>query len=203
LRYFKNCRKSLDLGCGRGEFLGLLKASGIPAVGVDSDPDAITICCNAGLEVIKDDVFSFLQSNSGYDGIMASQLIEHLDSSRAEWLVEQCFETLPPGGILIVVTPNPENLTAFTRTFWLDPTHIRPYPLELLIGLFEGAGFEIQAAGDAAITRPGGIRATFGRIFWGPFMRLAGLRDLHYHLYSGHDIFIVGRKPGNRDENRR
>jgi SAM-dependent methyltransferase len=193
----------LDLGCGQGEFLGLLKSSGIPAIGVDSDPDSIAACSNAGFDVIKDDIFSFLDSNSGFDGIMASQLIEHLDSCQAERLVECCFDKLQPGGIFIVITPNPENLTAFTKTFWLDPTHVKPYPLDLLIGLFDGAGFEIVAASDAPKTRPGGIRATAGRIFWGPVMRLIGLGQLHYHLYSGHDIFMVGRKPGRHDEDRR
>jgi SAM-dependent methyltransferase len=196
LKYFKGCRKALDLGSGRGEFLGLLKKAGIPAIGVDSDPDAITTCSNAGFDVIKDDIFSFLDLNGGFDGIMASQLIEHLDCLRAERLIERCFDILPPGGILVVITPNPENLTAFTKTFWLDPTHIRPYPLDLLTGLFDAAGFEIQDAGDSAITRPGGIRATTGRILWGPVMRLVGLGQLHYHIFSGHDIFIVGRKAG-------
>jgi O-antigen chain-terminating methyltransferase len=33
-----------------------------------------------------------------------------------------------PGGLLILETPNPENLVVGACTFWYDPTHIRPLP---------------------------------------------------------------------------
>jgi len=200
--YFKGRRKVLDLACGRGEFLGLLRDADIPAIGVDSDPDAIQVCSRAGYAVEERDIFEFLRINSGFDGIMASHIIEHLDGPAAERLTRRCFEVLQPGGILTLVTPNPQNLTAITKTFWLDPTHVRPYPLDLLVELLKSAGFEILAAGGAAGTLPQGIRAAIMRRLLGPILRLVGLGQLQQHLYSAHDIFVIGQKPGVSDENR-
>lgn len=193
--YFKGCRKVLDLGCGRGEFLGLLKRAGIPALGVDSDPEAIEGCLAAGYDVIKEDLFSFLDANGGFDGIMASQLIEHLDTCHAEHLIESCFDILRPGGIIVIITPNPENLAANIKTFWLDPTHVRPYPLDLIVELLKGEGFEIVAAGDAPNTRPPGVRGIIKRKVLGRLYKLIGLGQLACFLFSGHDIFAIGRRP--------
>ncbi|UCC79030.1 MAG: class I SAM-dependent methyltransferase [Candidatus Zixiibacteriota bacterium] len=200
--YFEGRRNVLDLACGRGEFLGLLKDSNIPAVGVDSDPDAIGTCRRAGYTVEESDIIEFLKNNSGFDGIMASQIVEHLDGPSAEELTLRCFEALRPGGIIVLVTLNPENLTAITRTFWLDPTHVRPYPLDLLIELLKSVGFEIVAGGGAPATLPQGIRAMIKRRFMAPVLRLIGLGQLRQHLYSAHDIFVIAQKPGIGNEDR-
>ncbi len=195
VEYFRGRRNVLDLGCGRGEFLGLLRNAGIPAVGVDSDPEAVRNCEDAGYDIRRYDIFEFLESHHSFDGVMASHIIEHLDFPAAERLVGCCYRLLPPGGVMIVVTPNPENLTAITKTFWLDPTHVRPYPLELLVELLKSAGFEIAAGGGAKATRPHGFRAAVKRGIMGPLLRLFGLGQLRDHLYGAHDIFAVGKKP--------
>jgi SAM-dependent methyltransferase len=156
----------------------------------------------AGYDVSRSDILDFLKTNSGFDGIMASQIIEHLNGPSAEELIERCFDALRPGGILAIVTPNPENLTALTRTFWLDPTHVRMYPLDLLTELLKSAGFEILAGGGATASLPQGVRAMVKRRFFGPLLRLVGLGQLRQHLYSAHDIFVVGKKPGDGSENR-
>jgi O-antigen chain-terminating methyltransferase len=192
--YFSGCRNVLDLGCGNGEFMGLLREAGVPAIGVDSDPEAIEVCRQAGHDVKQDDFFAFLEASRGFDGIMASQVIEHLDCASAETLLEKCYGALKSNGVVVLITPNPENLTAITKTFWLDPTHVRPYPLELLIAMLRNAGFEIAASGDAVNTRPGGLKGAIKRSIGGPILKLLGLGQLKAHLFSGHDIFAVGRK---------
>jgi O-antigen chain-terminating methyltransferase len=195
LAYYRGRHNVLDLGCGRGEFLGLLRDAGVPATGVDSDPEAVGICRRAGYDIRQCDLFEFLEANGGFDGIIASHVIEHLDFPSAERLVGRCFEVLRPEGIITLVTPNPENLTAITKTFWLDPTHVRPYPLDLLVELLKSAGFEIVAAGGAEATRPRGVREAVKRGVMGPLLRLIGLGQLRWHLYGAHDIFVVGRRP--------
>lgn len=193
--FFKGCHNVLDLGCGRGEFLGLMKESGIKALGIDSDPEEIQICRQAGYNVVQANIFDYLNSNKGFDGIMASHIIEHMDCKSAYEFVTRCFNVMEPGGVLAIVTPNPENLTAITKTFWLDPTHVRPYPLDYLIELLRGTGFEIIADGGAAKSLAGGVRATVSRYFWRPVLFFIGMSELRNHLYSAQDIYVVGRKP--------
>jgi SAM-dependent methyltransferase len=172
-----------------------MRDAGVLAIGVDSDPEAVEICGRAGYDIRSCDIFEYLDTSGDFDGIMASHVIEHLNFTSAERLVGRCFSVLRSDGILIFVTPNPENLTAITKTFWLDPTHVRPYPLDLLVELVKSGGFEIVAAGGAEATRPQGIRAVIKRVVMGPLLRLIGLGQLRHHLYGAHDIYVVGRKP--------
>ena len=50
---------------------------------------------------------------------------------------------LAPGGILVLETPNPENVLVGACTFYMDPTHLRPVPPTLLRFLLEASSFEV------------------------------------------------------------
>ena len=132
----------LDAGCGRGEFLGLLKSAGIPASGIESNALSVETCRKAGLEVESGDVFPLLARRpAGKLGAVAAfQVVEH-------WLPESIFRflqearrVLAPGGVLILETINADSLSAL-RAFYLDPTHVRPVPARALAFLAEAAGF--------------------------------------------------------------
>lgn len=149
IKYFDSCRNVLDIGCGRGEFLELLKDRQIPAIGIDSDANMVDICSRKGLKVLQMDAYSFLKDKTGvFDGIFCSQVIEHLDPQDATDLLNFCQKALKPQGILVIITPNPRNINVITETFWLDLTHKRPYPLELLKELLSIIYFEIIASGE-------------------------------------------------------
>lgn len=194
IEYYKGCSNVLDLACGRGEFLGLLKEAGISAVGVDNDPDTIGICSRAGYDVRESDIFEFLEANSGFDGIMASHIIEHLDGHGASELLSHCYRCLTPGGRLIVITPNPENIDVISRTFWLDPNHIRPYPLMLLEEMFTDVGLRVASSGEDAATvdsiRAAGLRAIIARFALPPL----GIAYFRRSLRLARDNYIVGEK---------
>ncbi|PKL80106.1 MAG: hypothetical protein CVV27_00960 [Candidatus Melainabacteria bacterium HGW-Melainabacteria-1] len=138
----------LDIGCGSGIFLELMRELGMPACGVDPDPDMVEVCKGLGLQALAGDerLLSQWQSES-LGGIHASHVIEHVDGSRAIALIENAFRALRPGGKLIVRTPNWRSAEVRHEGFWLDITHIRPYPLPLLQQVFSDAGFEIDQHG--------------------------------------------------------
>lgn len=142
LSRFRDCRRVLDLGCGRGEFLELLSKEGIEALGVDLDADAVAACREKGLTVAQADLFQFLaaQPNGSLNGILCSHVVEHLPPARIAALVTTATEKLAPGGILAIETPNPACLATLTGDFFLDPTHVRPVPFNLLHFLYEEAG---------------------------------------------------------------
>lgn len=134
---------ALDLGCGRGEWLEILREVGIEARGVDLDADAVADCTSRGLAARREDALEALRAapDASLDLVTAFHVVEHLAFPQAQALIAEALRALRPAGLLILETPNPENLWVGSHRFYLDPTHDRPVPPELLDFLAEHAGF--------------------------------------------------------------
>ncbi len=134
---------AVDLGCGRGEWLELLMSNGFDAHGVDMDAGMLAACVERGFSVTNGDAIEYLKSlpNESQSIISGFHIVEHIPFDKLEELVIQSLRVLRPGGLLILETPNPENLVVGTSNFYLDPTHLRPIPPSLLAFLPEHHGF--------------------------------------------------------------
>ena len=137
--------KALDLGCGRGEWLELLRDWGIEAEGVDLDDSMLRVCYEMGLAVSNQDALVFLTKapSASFDIISGFHIAEHLEFSQLVTLVKESLRALRPGGLLILETPNSENINVATSSFYLDPTHHNPIPIQLLGFLFSFTGFPV------------------------------------------------------------
>ncbi|MGM9428191.1 glycosyltransferase [Hydrogenophaga sp. MI9] len=135
--------KAVDLGCGRGEWLELLVESGFDATGIDLDEGMLAASRERGLTVVRGDALAHLLSlpDNSQAVVSAFHLIEHLPFDALQTLVSQSLRVLRPGGLLILETPNSENLVVGTSHFYLDPTHQKPIPHQLLGFLAEYHGF--------------------------------------------------------------
>ena len=133
----------LDLGCGRGEWLELMRDVGLPASGVEIDPAMVQACQNMGLSVRLGDAVTFLgdREDESLSVVSAFHIIEHLDFEKLRDLVFHAHRVLKPGGLLIMETPNPENIRVATNTFYFDPSHQRPLPWQLMSFVTEFYGF--------------------------------------------------------------
>ena len=133
----------IDLGCGRGEWLEVLREQGLQAVGVDTNEAQAEAARTLGLHVEIDDAISYLsrQKERSVDFISAFHLIEHLEFPVLTHLLKECLRVLKPEGRLLLETPNPQSLIVGAYKFWFDPTHVRPYPPELIGQLLESLGF--------------------------------------------------------------
>jgi 2-polyprenyl-3-methyl-5-hydroxy-6-metoxy-1,4-benzoquinol methylase len=142
LEYFKGCKKVLDIGCGRGEFLELLQENGIEAQGVDMDEDMVGYCRSKGLKVMRTDAVSFLevQEDKSLDGIFLDQVVEHLEPAYLVKMLELCYKKLNYGYHIVVETVNPLSLTSFAN-FYIDMTHKRPMHPETLKYLLTSMNF--------------------------------------------------------------
>ena len=134
---------ALDLGCGRGEWLELMADHHIAALGVDLDQGMLAACQERGLSVLQTDALTHLQSQNDHSLLIVTgfHIAEHLPFALLQALFTQALRTLVPGGLLILETPNPENLLVGASHFYMDPTHQRPLPSQLLTFMAEHHGF--------------------------------------------------------------
>jgi len=180
-------KPALDLGCGRGEWLELMRRLDIPASGVDLNAAQIAEAREAGLAVEEMDARAAL-ANAGDDSlsvISAHHLIEHIPFRDVAWIAREALRVLAPGGLLIFETPNPRNVLVGATSFHNDPTHLRPLTDPVLGVLLETAGYHPVETRflhpherlDEFINRPG----------FDP--------ELAHLLFGPQDLSMLGQKP--------
>lgn len=177
----------LDVGCGNGEWLQLLRENGFTARGVESNARMLESCRSKDLRVERDDAIAYLRriEEASLGAVTAIHFVEHLPYTSLVAFLDETLRVLRPGGSVIIETPNPENLLVGGYTFYMDPTRIRPLPSGLLRLLLEWRGFS-----DVEIRNlhpyPAAIR----------FPETSGLvgARLNQYLYGPQDYALLARK---------
>jgi 2-polyprenyl-3-methyl-5-hydroxy-6-metoxy-1,4-benzoquinol methylase len=134
---------ALDLGCGQGEWLELLREMDIPASGIDWNHELVQACCEMGFDARQGDVPRMLAAvaDESLSVVTAFHVLEHVAFPDLLEIIDQAVRILKPGGIAIFETPNPANLFVSSNNFYLDPTHRHPIPSDLLAFVVEARGF--------------------------------------------------------------
>ncbi len=135
--------KIVDVGCGRGEWLSLLKKSGYQAIGVDLNKMAIVCCQQNQLNAVHGDAIEYLKNlpDKSLGGLTGFHIIEHLPFDVLLQLLTESYRIVRPGGIVIFETPNPSNVLVGSCNFYFDPTHRNPIPSLTAKFLMEYTGF--------------------------------------------------------------
>ena len=180
---------AVDVGCGRGEWLRVLNDAGLTAIGVDANAVSVGRCLAEGLKVIRDDAIHYLrgQADASLGVVSAFHVIEHLPTESLIALFVEAHRALAPGGLLLVETPNPDNVLVGSSSFYLDPTHRNPIPAPLLRVMVEFAKFDVVES--LALQPNDEMRDLAAAENWPATLvrLLAGPRD----------IGVVARKPGD------
>lgn len=134
----------MDIGCGRGEWLEILKENRFKYIGIDSNKRMIEFCDAHNLNVIDAEGIEYTKTlaDESVHAITAIQVVEHMNIENLIVLLKECYRALKPGGAIILETPNPENMIVGACNFYFDPSHQRPIPPLQLYYLTEVIGYE-------------------------------------------------------------
>lgn len=182
----------MDIGCGRGEWLGLLKRAGIAGFGVDTNAVQIEAAKELGLDVRLGDALKALakMEDNSLAMITAHHLVEHLPFDAVAWIAREAQRVLAPGGVLLFETPHTRNVLVGATTFHTDPTHLKPMPEQVLTVLFDTAGFD-----------PVEVRALNPHARFKEFLDMPDFNDeLAFLLFGPQDLAVLGTKPQAKDE---
>jgi SAM-dependent methyltransferase len=134
----------LDVGCGRGELLSALRAAGVAARGIDANSEMVAVARERGFDAQRADALSHVTSlpDASLGGVIATQVIEHLEPSYLMQLIEAASHKLQPGAPIVLETINPACWLAFFSSYLRDLTHVRPIHPDTLQYLLRASGFE-------------------------------------------------------------
>jgi SAM-dependent methyltransferase len=169
----------LDLGCGRGEWLELLRREGIAAHGVDWNRLMVAECRERRLPAEQAEALDYLARvpDGSLGAVTALRVVEQLPFRHLVRLLDEVARVLRPGGTAIFETPNPDNILVACRDFYKDPGRRHPIPSETLRFLVESRGLEpvqvlflnsLDAAGHVPEDDGSAVARRFNRYFYGP-----------------------------------
>jgi len=204
----------LDLGCGRGEWLELLRENNVPAEGIDQNEHFSAPGLSRGLNIKIGDIFESIAgiSSNQFTAVTAFHVIEHLNWEAQINLMREAFRLLKPEGVFIVEWPNPRNVSVSASSFWLDPTHTRLLPSELVCFMAEYSGFKnVEVKTHRRYEPPSpllpivkhrtALQAMLNRILPRFLLSKSGVSidGIHSALLGqnalGEDIAVIARKP--------
>lgn len=138
----------VDLGCGRGELLELLRREGIPAWGVDVSAEMLEVACARGVDARPQEALAHLESleEGSVGGFFMGHVIEHLPRTDLPRLGSLLGSRLAPGGVVVIETLNPTCQFAHAP-FTMDLSHewpVHPQTLQFLLEAAGLGGFELR-----------------------------------------------------------
>ena len=201
--HFAGASDVLDVGCGRGEFLDLMREHGIKARGLDQNGAMVEVCLERGLEAAQGDALEYVTSlpDASLGGLIAVQVVEHLQPDYLVRLLETAFHKLRPGSTIALETINPTCWVAFFESYIRDLTHVRPVHPETLQFLMLASGFNRvdiayrSPVGDKlqAVEAPrGGAGATLDELI-AAFN--GNVERLNARMFTYLDYAAIGRRP--------
>jgi len=202
IKYFEGCNNVLDIGCGRGEFLELMKEHDIRARGIDIDDGMVEYCCLKELNVEKTDAVSCLEhlDDNSLDGIFIDQVIEHLEPAYMVRLLSLCYQKIREGCHIVIETINPLSFVSFSN-FFIDLTHKRPVHPQTLEFLVSSAGFKgmelhflspVQESSALHCLPEDGLRHPEDKEWLTEYNR--NIRILNSVLFGPQDYAVVAKK---------
>lgn len=146
--FLDGCTCVLDIGSGLMYFGELLREKGVEVVGLDIDPAMVQAGAAKGFKVIEGDHHALKSLGLMVDAVHISHVVEHLWGEELIDLLQSCIACLRPGGLIVIRTPNWSVRFVREHLFWMDHTHKRPYPRQLLVKILHDLGLKEVCSGE-------------------------------------------------------
>lgn len=136
-------RKVLEVGCGRGEYLSLLRDAGADATGIEHLPASVAACREAGLRVTEGfiDGPDTRLADGPFDGFAILNFLEHIPA--AHLTLRGIVANLEPGAIGLVEVPDFDMILRMRLFAEFVPDHLYYFTRQSLKHLLEGNGLEV------------------------------------------------------------
>jgi O-antigen chain-terminating methyltransferase len=177
----------LDLGCGRGEWLEILKEEGYVAKGIEINRVMLDVCRERGFDVVEADALEYLRSRktNSFGAISGFHILEHLPLRTLITLLDESYRTLQSGGLIIFESPNPTNILVSAYDFYRDPSHLNHLHPDTINFLAELRGF--VKTGSYFIDRTNDKVRLIRSTEW-------KLNNLNDYLNASRDFVVIGYK---------
>ena len=186
----------VEVGCGYGAMLEVLRGAGYRVRGCDPSGKAVDVCLRQGLDVVQGGAPGLPLPRQAFDISMARHVIEHLTDPRA--LVKEMVDLVRPGGVVAIVTEDAwtsqyawDRAAAFVRgrlpAFRTSTDHTYVFRAVHLRRLLSEAGC------DQVRTRSFTYRPERESLHWRAYKGL--FRILDRALGHGDFLIAVGHRP--------
>lgn len=136
-------KKIIEVGCGRGEFLGMLSDFPVEEYGTEHKKDLVEIAKEAGLRVDEDfpESEDHIFKNGPFDAFMSFNFLEHQPQPRT--YLKAIYNNLCDEGYGLITVPSFEYIMEQNSFYEIIPDHIAYYSFESLTHLLNICGFEV------------------------------------------------------------
>lgn len=138
-------RRLLDVGCGYGGFVSLMRDRGWDAEGIDPSPTTVAAASAKGIPVHLGTLDGLSRSGARYRAITLFYVLEHLFDPMSA--LRKVFSLLEPGGVLLLRVPDTTPIVRLLSPFGLGsglydpPYHLFDFPPRVLTLMLAEAGF--------------------------------------------------------------
>ena len=125
-------KKIIEIGCGQGEFLEILKEYPVDIYGIEHKKDLVDKACSKGLNVWEDfaDDGNKILSNGPFDAFLSFNFLEHQPDPNS--MMKCIYNNLTDDGVGLVTVPNLEYILENDAFYELLRDHIANYTAESL-----------------------------------------------------------------------
>ena len=136
-------KKIIEVGCGRGEFLGMLKGFPVEGYGTEHKKELVELAKSAGLRVDEDfpESEDHIFKDGPFDAFMSFNFLEHQPHPRT--YLKAIYNNLVEGGYGLITVPSFEYILKQNSFYEIIPDHIAYYSFDSLTHLLNISGFEV------------------------------------------------------------